>query len=203
MSDGKMHRKSFRILDTVHLLYDVIDDRTFEQGIGRWKLKSGSGTGFRSTLLDLDSRFREKLLILQAESPTLAASLNLLNTKMDAILEQLPDMRSSKSTLVQQNPYTCEISADGMLFPADKEYPPDTKMALRFLLAADSRYIETFCKVVRMTEPPEAAGENLKYGVAVEFRGMLSAQKDIIVQHLFDRESETLRMRRLDIESMS
>ena len=61
MSNEKMQRKSFRILGTVQLIYEEIDDRTFEQGIGRWKLRSGAGTGFRSTLLDVDARFREKL----------------------------------------------------------------------------------------------------------------------------------------------
>lgn len=203
MSDGKMHRKSFRILGTVHLIHEVIDDRTFEHGLGRWKLKSGVSTGFRSKLLDIDARFREKLLLLQSESPALAAALILLNTKIDSVMDQLPDSRNSKSALAKQMPQTCEISADGMLFASDKEYPLDTKMALRFLLAADSRYIETFCKVVRMTAPPDDSDPKLVYGVAVEFSGMQSAQKDIIVQHLFDRESETLRMRRLEIESMS
>jgi hypothetical protein len=203
MSNEKMHRKSFRILGTVQLVYEVIDDRTFERGIGHWKLRSGAGTGFRSTLLDVDARFREKLLILQTESPTLAAALKLLNTKIDAMMEQLPDVRNSKMILAKQDPQTCEISADGMLFAADREYPEGTKMALRFLLAADSRYVETFCRVVRMTQPPDDSDSALIYGVAVEFCGMQSAQKDIIVQHLFDRESETLRMRRLEIDTNS
>ena len=200
MSNQKTQRKSFRILDTVHLLYEVIDDATFGQGIQRWKLKTGSGAGFRSTLLDIEARFREKLLVLQSESSALAEALILLNSKIDAVMEGLPDLRKSKEVLAEQAPQTCEIGADGMLFAADKEYPPGTRMALRFLLTADSRYVETFCKVVRNAEPPGDPDASAPFGVAVQFCGMPSAQKDVIVQHLFDRESETLRMRRLEID---
>lgn len=199
---SKQNRKSFRMSDTVHLLYDVIDDAIFEQGVERWKLQLGSGAGLRSTLLDIDARIQEKIMILQAESTTnVAEALLLLNAKINAVMDGLPEMRESKVALANQEPQACEIGADGMLFAADKEYAPGTKMALRFLLATDSRYIETFCDVVRITKPPENSNANLPYGIAVRFCGMPAAQKEIIIQHLFDRESETLRMRRLDIEA--
>ena len=201
MNNQKSNRQSFRMLDTVHLIYEVIDEVTFQHGIERWKLQLGSGAGFRSKLLDIESRFREKLLILQSEASPVSEALILLNSKIDAVMDQLPDLRQSKMVLAKEEPRNCEIGADGMLFGADQEHAPGTRMALRFILAADSRYIETFCTVVRNTSSPEENDPNQPYGVAVKFEGMRSAQKDIIVQHLFDRESETLRMRRLEIES--
>jgi len=203
MSNQKKHRKSFRMLDTVHLLYQVIDQATFQRGIERWKLQTGSNAGVRSKLLDIEARFKEKLLILQSEASPVSEALILLNSKINAVIEELPDFRKSKMALAQQDPSTCEIGADGMLFGADQEYSPGTKMALRFLLAADSRYIETFCTVVRNTKSPDESDTQSPFGVAVKFCGMHSAQKDVIVQHLFDRESETLRMRRLDLDSYS
>lgn len=200
MSNQQSNRKSFRVLDTVHLIYEVIDEATFQHGIERWKLKQGSSAGFRSRLLDIESRFKEKLLILQSEASPVSEALILLNSKIDAVMEQLPDLKESKMILANEEPRKCEIGADGMLFGADQEYEPGTRMALRFLLAADSRYIETFCTVVRNAESPDENDPNQPCGIAVKFNGMLSAQKDIIVQHLFDRESETLRMRRLEID---
>ena len=203
MNTHKSNRKSFRVLDNVHLIYEVIDEATFQHGIERWKLKLGSGAGFRSKLLDIESRFKEKLLILQSEASPVSEALVLLNSKIDAVMEQLPELKESKMELAKEEPRKCEIGADGMLFGADQEYEPGTRMALRFLLAADSRYIETFCTVVSSEYSPDEDDTNRPCGIAVKFNGMLSAQKDIIVQHLFDRESETLRMRRLEIDSQS
>lgn len=203
MNTQQSNRKSFRVLDTVHLIYEEIDEVTFQHGLERWKLQQGSSAGFRSNLLDIEARFKEKLLILQSEASPVSEALILLNSKIDAVMEQLPDQKQSKKVLAKEEPRNCEIGADGMLFGTDREYEPGTRMALRFLLAADSRYIETFCTVVRNADSPDESDPNQPYGVAVKFNGMHSAQKDIIVQHLFDRESETLRMRRLEIDNQS
>ena len=140
-------------------------------------------------------------MILQSESGAVAESLILLSSKIDAVIDELPHLREAKMNLAKQEPRTCEIGADGMLFGADQAYPQGTRMALRFLLAADSRYLETFCEVVRVTKSPDDSDAGSPYGIAVKFCGMHSAQKDIIVQHLFDRESETLRMRRLNMDA--
>ncbi len=86
-----------------------------------------------------------------------------------------------------------------MTFAAAEKIPPESKLALRFLLASDNRYVETFCRVVRDVDPIDQDPKK-PYGLAVEFLGMKSEQQDILVQHLFDRESETLRMRRLKLD---
>ena len=75
-------------------------------------------------------------------------------------------------------------------------------MFIRFLLTDDNRYIETFCQVVRNVDKSSAESAEISPAVAVEFQGMKSAQKDILIQHLFNKESETLRMRRLKLEAV-
>ena len=66
---------------------------------------------------------------------------------------------------------------------------------------AGNRYIETFAKVVRLTDPPSSGQAALSHGIAVEFHGMQPAVREILIQHMFSRESETLRMRRLQAEA--
>lgn len=202
MSTGMEKRRSFRILESVYLEYKVISERDFNEGLERWKMRHGTGAGIRSTLLDLDARFSEKLFVLQSESRNVGECLKLLNDKINVVLDELPDMRESKAALAKKPPQTCEMGADGMLFAADQPYPPGTYMFVRFLLTADSRYVETFCRVVRNPDPPNEDCPEQSHGVAVEFQGMKSAEKDMLVQHLFNKESETLRMRRLKIEAV-
>ncbi len=197
MSNGQENRRSFRVVESVCLKFEIISDREFDQGLERWKLGLGSSVGVRSMLMDIDARLNENLLVLKSESTALAACIVLLNDKIDTVLEEFPDLRESKAALAKQTPQICEIGADGMLFGADKQYPSGTKLLLRILLGADSRYFETFCQVVCDVDSSDESRTDRPFDVAVEFQGVKSAQKDMLIQHLFNRESETLRLRRL------
>ena len=156
----------------------------------------------RSSLLDLDTRLVQKLYPLRAEGDRYAECLALLNDKVNAVIQQLPEMRKAQADLAESKPMTCEVGADGMAFPSEKNYDVGTKLALRFLLESDSRYIETFCQVVRQNDSPGEIDVDRPFGIAVEFTGMKAAQKEILIQHLFDRESKTLRVRRLNLDAM-
>jgi c-di-GMP-binding flagellar brake protein YcgR len=127
----------------------------------------------------------------------------LLNEKLNTVIEQFPELRESKTSLASSEPQTCEVGADGMVFTTDKPYAAGTKLALRFLLEADNRYVETFCNVVRDAEVVGDVESAKPFAIAVEFQGMKPAQKEILIQHLFNRESETLRMRRLNMDAAS
>ena len=127
--------------------------------------------------------------ILKSESSRVAECIEILNDKLAAVIEQLPEMRESKASLARSEPLTCEIGADGMAFPVQKHIEDGTKLALRFLLESDNRYIETFCRVVRSVDPAEDTVSTHPFGVAVEFEGMKPSQKEILIQHLFNRAS--------------
>ena len=200
MTNGKDNRRSFRIEESASLDYQLISDLDFNLGFERWKLGQGSSIGVRSKLLDIDAKLNQKLFLLGSESVALAECLNLLNEKIGTLIDELPDLKASKESLVQKPPQACELSADGMVFGVKEPLKEETKLALRILLASDNLYIETFCQVVRMVDAPKDDSPAFPHGVAVEFLGMKPELKDILIQHLFDRESETLRMRRLQIE---
>jgi len=200
MKTGQENRRSFRIVESVFLDYEVISDLDFHHGLDRWKLSQGTSIGVRSRLMEIDARFNEKLFLLKSDSIALAECLHLLNQKITAIADEFPSLKESKSALAKQPPQSCEIGADGMSFGTTKKYTPDTKMVLRLLLASDSQYVETFCRVIRLEESSQNSDSNLPFHIAVEFLGMTQEQKDMLIQHLFDRESETLRMRRLELD---
>jgi len=199
-SNGQDNRRSFRVMESVYLMYEVISDLEASQGLDRWKMSRGTGVGVRSKLLDIDTRFNEKLFLLKSDSVALAECLTLLNQKLSTMMDELPGLKESKIALAKQEPQVCEIGADGMLFGTSKQFTEGTKLALRFLLASDNRYVETFCRVVRLGDPPEKGNPARPIGVAVEYLGMKAEQKELIIQHMFDRESESLRIRRLKLE---
>ena len=201
-SENVNQRRSLRVMESAYIQYEVISEQEFSEGLERRKLRLGRGQGLHSILLDLDARLDQKLFLLKAHSKHVGDCLAMINDKINAVIQHIPETLESNASLAQTTPYICQIGADGMAFSTDTPQAPGTKLALRFLLEADSRYIETFCEVVRTVDPPIGASDDRPYGVAVKFHGMKPAQKEILIQHLFNQESETLRMRRLELDAM-
>ncbi|MBT8099913.1 MAG: PilZ domain-containing protein [Gammaproteobacteria bacterium] len=201
MERGEENRRSFRVEEYIYLAYDLLSDEEFAEGLERRKLRLGASDGVRSVLIDIDARFSEKIFLLKNEASLVAECLTLLNDKIDIAISQVPNLKNSQTALANRAPQVCELSAEGMAFGTNEDLRPGTHVSLRFLIASENRYVESFATVIRQSEPPGNDTHHFPYGVAVEFVGMSSAQKEIIIQHLFSKESETLRMRRLELEA--
>jgi hypothetical protein len=200
MNSEPENRRSFRMFESVHLTYELISDREFHEGRVHRKVRLGTGRGLRSAMLDLDARLTERLYLLRAESGVAAECVALLNEKIGLLLEQMPNVRRPKSSLAKREPQVCELGADGMVFGTEKRIGTGTRLALRFLLSSSHRYIETFCTVVREAPPPDPGDPRHPFGVGVEFVDLEASQREIIIQHLFNRESESLRARRQQLD---
>ncbi len=200
MTNGQDNRRSFRVSESVYLKYEVITDDEFHAGLDHRKLKLGIDDGVQAQIVDLDARLSEVMYRLGAENEYAGKCMTLLNDKLNLVLNQLPGMRKTKASLVKQPPQTCDVGADGMVFAAEQALAVGTKLHLQFLLSTDNRFVETFCHVVRQTDSP-SADPKLPYGVAIEFHGMPASQREILIQHMFNLESETLRMRRLQLDA--
>ncbi|MDX1498768.1 MAG: PilZ domain-containing protein [Woeseiaceae bacterium] len=203
MTDVKENRRSFRITESAYVKYTVLDDKQFAAGLEHYRLATGQSESAQAELIDIEARLGEACFRLGPDFDAVNRVITLLNDKLNIVIQQLPGLRESKAALIRTPPLGCEISADGMAFPAQKPPAEGAKLHLQILLASDNRYVETFAKVVRHTEvPPGNDGQQFACGVAVEFTGMKAAEREILIQHMFNRESETLRMRRLKLDSM-
>ena len=203
MTNGKEQRRSVRVSENVYLKYEVLSDKEFHEGLERRKLRLGLDNGAQAMLVDIDARISQAMYMLNTESNEIGKLFTLLNDKLNVVINQLPGFKKAKSSLAKMPPQTCSVGADGLVFAAARELPVGTKLYLQFLLESDNRYVETFCQVVRATEPESGADGELKYVVAVEFHGMKPEQREILIQHMFNRETETLRMRRLELDAQN
>jgi hypothetical protein len=203
MMEAKDQRRSFRISELAYVRYETIDEEEFELGLEHRKLRLGINDGAQAAIVDLDARLGEALFLMNTEDSKIGRCIKLLNDKLSIVAEQLPSLRKTKASLAASEPQTCDVGADGMVFSADEQLEVDSKLHLQFLLSSDNRYVETFCKVVRLTDSPNTTKTQFAHGVAVEFLNMPSAQREILIQHMFSRESESLRMRRLEIDEFA
>lgn len=202
MTNGKENRRSFRISESVYVKYDVVDDQIVENGLEHYKLSQGSNDGAQAKLVEIEARLSEAMYLLNAENGKIGRCMTLLNDKLNIAIEQLPSLRETKKSLAQTPPQTCDVSADGLSFSSERPLSVGDKLHIQFMLSSDNRYVESFCHVVRLVDPLDSNRQDLPYGIAVEFIDLPTAQREILIQHMFSRESETLRMRRLEMDAM-
>jgi hypothetical protein len=201
MNDGQENRRSFRVSESVYVKYEILDEKEFNDGLEHRKTRLGKSDSAQALLVDIEARLSEAMYRLNGESDQLGKCITLLNDKLNVVVEQLPGLRQSKAALASSLPQTCDVGADGIVFASAEPLEPGTKLYIQLLLASDNRYIESFCRVVRKADTPAGNDEEkLPYGIAIEFQGMKQSQREMLIQHMFNRESETLRMRRLQIE---
>lgn len=200
MTSSLENRRSFRVSESVYLRYERLTDDEFAAGIEHYNLRKGINDGAQSMLIDIEARLSEAMYMLKGEHGALGRCITLLNDKINVAIAELPGLRESKSSLAKIPPQTCDVGADGMVFSSAEPLKVGDKLHLQFLLSTDSRYAESFCKVVRLTDPPATESPALKFGIAVEFVNLPAAQREILIQHMFNLESQTLRMRRLELE---
>ncbi|MBT8100711.1 MAG: hypothetical protein KJO82_13220 [Gammaproteobacteria bacterium] len=202
MNHGRDKRRSFRVSESVYLKVERLTDDEYRAGLAHRKVLLGETDSAQSQLIDIEARLSEAMYLLSAESDQVGKCMTLMNDKLNVVIGQLPGMRATKMALAKSPPQTCDVGADGLVFASAENFAVGTKLYMQFLLSTDSRYVESFCSVVRHTEPPDGNDTaTLPYGIAVEFSGMSQSQREILIQHMFNRESETLRMRRLQIEA--
>lgn len=201
MSKREEKRRSFRVSESVLLQYEIIDEADFEQGLDRWKIRTGAPCSIRSRMLDLDARLDELLYRVNNDTPVAYDAFKLLNKKLNIVLEALPEFRESKEALANQPAQICELSAEGMVFGSNEILRPQTKLLLRFLLLSANRFFDTFGQVVRIIEGDDIDACPHSHRIGVAFHGMKAAEREILIQHLFSKQSETLRLQRKQSES--
>ncbi len=202
MSNEYDNRRSFRISEAAYIKYEMLTDREFLEGLDHRKLKLGLNDGAQAKLMEIESRLSEAMMMLNTESDQVGRCLTLLNDKINVVASQLPALREVRSSLAKQPPQTCDVGADGIVFSSENAMQIGDKLHLQFMLARDNMYVETFCKVVRVTDPPDTSKPAHQYGIGVEFTGMKPEQRETLIQHMFNLESETLRMRRIKLEEL-
>lgn len=201
MNSGQENRRSFRVSESVYLKYEVISDQEFHEGLEHRKIRLGQSDSAQALLVDIEARLSEAMYRLSAESDQVGKCITMLNDKINVIIEELPGLRQTKAALARSLPQTCDVGADGIVFASEQTFDVGAKLYVQLLLASDNRYIESFCRVVRTTDTPAGNdAQQLPYGIAIEFQGMKPSQREMLIQHMFNRESETLRMRRIQTE---
>ena len=199
MNEQIEKRSSFRILESIKLLYEQLSELDYESELRRADTSAPTQlSSLRARVMDIDTRLEELLFGLGRQTPVVKEALELINQKLRIAMQTMPEFQHNQDSLADIPSQECELSADSIVFHSRDGLSVGTKLKLRFFLVSDSRFFETLGYVHRV-EPAEdgAAGSQR---VIVVFEGMSTAERETLFQHLFSMQSETLRLRRISAE---
>ncbi|MEM8983273.1 MAG: PilZ domain-containing protein [Pseudomonadota bacterium] len=199
MSDGNK-RAAFRVTEAIRLSFQPVDDDDWVNRLSLLAITAASVHNAKSAVADVSLDIQRKLIAAHRVSETLASTLELLNRKIDTLVDQVVALQQQQGEFTEVPIRTCEISANGVRFSTRQAFTKGDKIHLKLLLVADAFYFEALGEVVRIEADPDNADRRL---AAVRFRGIREADKDRLIKHLLGRQSETIRAQRKQLEEVT
>lgn len=193
-------RRSFRIRESAHVRYETLDRDEYISIVENRALKLPTRFGNHARLSGLEAQFQEQFVLLGKAASPMRECLRLLNDKLNLLLDEQPERQAQLKALTERDARTCEIGALGMRFDVREEIAMDSRLFVQVLFTSDRHYLETPAVVRNVTRPLNPDDDGVVCSVGVEFVGITEAESELLIKHLFQRESESLRMRRLSMD---
>lgn len=197
--DEKAMRRSFRIREQAFIRYRALSEQEFERHRRNAAAPVGNKFRLHARMVDLEARFRDAYTRLGKVPAPIKDCLSALNDKINLLLDDQPDRKAAMEKLAQGPALTCEIGATGVRFDGETQLAEGAKIFIQIMLPADRHYLECVA-VVRREKSPLNDDPQRPHGMAAEFVGLSEAESELLIKHLFQRESESLRMRRLQFD---
>ncbi|NNF67245.1 MAG: PilZ domain-containing protein [Gammaproteobacteria bacterium] len=193
-------RQSFRIDNQVALSYKVVSEDELKQNAADIKQGGFLPGGMSATLFGMEAELKGRISRVRQKSPETAESLELLNNKLNAVINLMPLLHEQEENIFDQPIRDTNVSASGISFVNEEEIPSGTFLYLRLVLAPDYYYVAAYAKVIR-SQPMRKPRDGFRYRVAVDFELISDQHRELIVKYTMSRELAQLRARRVAAES--
>ncbi|MDN5870783.1 MAG: PilZ domain-containing protein [Nitrococcus sp.] len=181
-------RENFRVNDEVLLAYQGLSRQEVE--LRRRQYAQDMSSAF--TLAQEMDELRQQTAVLrrqaEQESPVSAQLIETLDRKLDRVIEVLM-MHELGSQCPE--PVAVDIGADGMGFGATQAFEVGQALDIRLMVPSTGFGLHTFAQVVRCGE----SGKRDGFTVGVRFQFLRSSDRELLAQHLLQRQSMLLRER--------
>ena len=198
MSDENK-RAAFRVTEAVRLSFNGVTESEWPERMNLLAVTASSIQNAKTAVADVTHDIQRKLIAAHRVSQTVASTLELINRKIDLLVDQVTSLQDQQGEFASVPIRKCEVSANGVKFSTSQPLVVGDKLHLKMLLVSDSFYFEVLGETVRMEPDPEASKRQI---AAVRFRCIRDGDKDRLIKHLLSRQSETIRARRLRLEEL-
>lgn len=177
-------RRYFRIEDNIGVRYELLRDE--EVADRQAALFRGEFEG-NNQLHSAERQLQLLIDKLRVQNPEFAEAIHLLNTKFNALKDDLPSQRELRPTVTRAS-----ISACGVSFDVDEQFRPGDKMYFDITLLPTDLHVHTIAQVVhcKPTENPH------EWNLSVDFLGLSEVNEELMVQHIVKRQGRLLAEQR-------
>jgi hypothetical protein len=185
-------RQYYRIDDDVALKYRLVGHEELDSALSRLKEGYPDLLGVASAFADMNVRMNHALDKCRQEGPELALYLEGLNEKLDTLIHLLA---VSDAGLPDRPTHRVNLSASGIRFNAREDIPEGASLEIKIVFFPSFLCMMSFGTVVRCIRG-QSTTPGYPYDIAVEFLYMRESDRELLVRHVLQKESTTLRAAR-------
>ncbi|MCB1759144.1 MAG: PilZ domain-containing protein [Gammaproteobacteria bacterium] len=194
---GGDRREFFRIDDTVAMRYQSVPAAGLGKKLERYQKGLENEFTIMGNLAVISQEMSGVLRKIEHDTPDVARYLKALDRKVDLLGKAFLTWTSE---MADQPASAVNLSASGMAFNTPDPVEIGTMLELKLLLPHFTGLV-LFAEVVACEQLPEQDGESPIYQTRVGFRHLREADRDVLIRHVLQRQSELLRRRRQQQES--
>ncbi|MDF1761928.1 MAG: PilZ domain-containing protein [Oleibacter sp.] len=177
-------RRYFRLDDEVILDFETIS----KDEASRWRERNKK---HRNELSEIEHEIANVLYLLQSQNPTVAKVMNLFNRKVNLLNSSSYSAKDDSYTATEVRTQV-NLSACGMSFETSEELSSSDNLRLYMQLKPSNMPVSLLGTVVGVDKTDNSKSPFL---VRVNFEGLLEAEQELLIQHLFQLQSRSLKAR--------
>lgn len=127
-----------------------------------------------------------------SETPEVGRYLKMVDQKLNHLARLFVLEEAERGGFI---PLRVNLSAGGLVFPSTTEYPVGSLLEMSMVLHPSTTGILSMSKVVYCERQVETSG-TLPWQIAVEYSHIREVDRDLLVSHIMNRETEMLRRQR-------
>lgn len=186
-------RQYFRIQDSVLIKYRVLqsdmqDSVQREAEMNRTRIENA-----RAALFGIETDFQEMCEKLRKEQPAVVSVLQIINRKIN-LLERVIStevLTPSTTESTEHEPKFVNLSGGGLSVRAENPLAEHANLVIDLVLLPGHEPMRVFGEVVYCRESDEQG-----YEIGIEYNNIRHQDRERLVQHVLNRQSEQLRLER-------
>lgn len=196
IDQSQERREFFRIDDTVALSFQMIPPSSLTKKLERQEKGLESDFTIMSNLAVISQEMAGVLRKIEGISPDIARYLKSLDQKIDLLGKAF---LTWSNEMADQPASAVNLSASGMAFNAPEPTEIGTLLELKILLPFFTGLI-LYAEVVACEKLPSEGDAAKVYQTRVNFQHLRDRDRDVLIRHVLQRQSEYLRKQRLERE---
>ncbi len=188
-------RRYYRITDNVILNYREVSAEVMAHGIEQLKTNRMGRAQLQSALLGMDVRLQELITQIGRAREDFAEVLDLMNKKVSLLERMINAWMDDRETepVIENAPSEVTLSAGGLSFEASAPFELGAHLELELVLLPSYQYIKAYGDVVSAGEHESRQGY---HRIAVNFDWIREEDREEIIQQVFRKQAEDLRIQR-------